>query len=272
MSDINEWEHLQSTLIRVQNRIVRDSFRADLDIDNLTIPESALRHACLIKDNDTTQMVSLRLKLFYDIRESGNHGMPPIFALPDFHPHQFVKGKPQVIFTFSEKTDAWKARGAKRRKQVRVSYRIMDRDSEAVTEAQLRQLATAINATFPRSWSFKTGRYKVSYRDKEHGWDFITAPYTVPDGKELISRVLSLEGSTPDWSLLSVSEHPNRNYRERRTARVLGKTKELDEQRQIATTVLDKVEVHLYGSLQNIVLIDRAVSHRLYGRHQELYG
>ena len=272
MADINEWEHLQTTLMRVQNRIVRDSFRDDLDTENLAVPESALRHACIIKDNDTAAMVSLRLKLFYDIREAGSHGMPNIYSVPDFYPHESNKGKAQVILLFSELTEEWKQRKVARRKQVRVSYRIVDKDCESITEHDLTQLAARLNTTFPRSWFFKTGKLKATYIDKARGWNFITAPYTKKDGKTLIEKVMGLEHQQPDWDILTVGEHTEKNYKIKQTARVLGKIQGIEEKRQIARVFLDKAEINLYGAKANIMLIDRAISHRVYGNHQRLYG
>ena len=266
MAAPSEWEQLQSTLLRVHNKIVREGFRADVPDDSFNTPESALKHACTIKDSDTAAMVSCRLLLYYIIREGAARLQPPVWAVPDFTPDTYNELRPQIILLFAEKTDDWKARGAKRRKTVRVSYRIMDETSASLTEANVRAIANKIDLKFPRSYQFKTGRYKVTYSNKPKGFHLITAPYTPGDGDKFIKDILSLENVSFEEENRTVGTQPGVNYREQRRINVQGRLTELPERRQIATVYLDRVELNIYGNQRNLVLIDRMISHRRYGR------
>ena len=67
----NEWEFLQSVLMRLYNRVVRDDFRDGIPDDTISTPESALRYACLIKDNDTAPMALCRMFLYFLVRGRG---------------------------------------------------------------------------------------------------------------------------------------------------------------------------------------------------------
>ncbi|MFK8182322.1 MAG: hypothetical protein AB8B99_03030 [Phormidesmis sp.] len=262
----NQWEHLQSVLLRVHNQQVRDGFRADVPDDDINTPETALKHACLIKDSDTAAMASCRMMLYYFIREAGSRMQPPIWAVPDFTPDVYNELRPQVILLFAEKTDDWKARGATRRKVVRVSYRLMNETSATLTEANVRAIANKIDLKFPRTYRFKTGRYKVTYSDKPKGYHLITAPYTPGEGDQFIKDILSLENTAFEEEKRTTGNQPGVNYRERQRVNVQGRQVDLPERRQIATVYLDRVELNIYGNQKNLVLIDRMISHRRYGQ------
>ena len=81
----NEWEFLQSVLMRLYNRVVRDDFRDGIPDDTISTPESALRYACLIKDNDTAPMALCRMFLYFLVRGRGleEPSIPMIWELKE---------------------------------------------------------------------------------------------------------------------------------------------------------------------------------------------
>ncbi|MGD1863316.1 MAG: hypothetical protein ACFB0D_02050 [Phormidesmis sp.] len=261
----SEWEHLQSVLMRVQNKRVREGFRIDIPDDDITTPEGSLRHACTLKDTDTAAMTQLRLELFYTIREENSRSLPDIWAVPDFTPDVYNELKPQVIISWAEKTDDWKARGAKRRKTMRTSFRLMDETSATLTESNIRQLRDKIAITFPRTYKFKTGRYKVSYMDKPKGYSLIIAPHQLPKGDTFIKDILSIRGDTFEDDKRSQNNRTGTNYRTPRYVQTVEGRLELPERRQIAEVYLDKVELNVYGLQKNLMLIDRMISHPRFG-------
>lgn len=261
----SEWEHLQSVLRKVHNKQVTDYFREDIPDDNINTPESALKHACRMKDTDTAAMASCRMMLFSFTINNGRHLHPEVWAVPDFTPDVYNELRPQVIIQFAEKLDDWKSRGSKRRKVVRCSYRLMGETSDTMTQSALKALARKIDAKFPRSYTFKTGRYKVTYSDKPKGYHLITAPYSPAIGDKLVKDLLELTSTEFESDKRSEGNRRGANYRAPRYVDFQGGRKELPERRQIATTYLDRVEVNLYGQQGNIRIIDRMITSPTFG-------
>ena len=73
------WEHLQQTLMSLQNRMITKEFRDIEDHDDISIPRSSLKAACWIRDADTATITLLKLFLFHGIVKSGD--FDEIYAL-----------------------------------------------------------------------------------------------------------------------------------------------------------------------------------------------
>lgn len=266
----NNWEQLQSVLMKVYNREVRENFREDIPDDDITTPESALKYACLIKDNDSVAMAQLRMMLFYNVRNKGSQ-LPEIWTIPDFQPDVYNATRPQVIMLFAEKDDDYKRRKADRRKVVRVSFRLMNETSESLTEANINTLRNKINLEFPRSYFWTTGTYKCTYTDKENGLSLILPPESPGEGKSFVNKVLDVVGVPFDGDKWSVSNRPAQNFRERKTKYVAAQQKavNLPNRRPTAKVYLDKVELNIYGTQGNYLLIDRYISHRRFSNRSQ---
>jgi hypothetical protein len=250
----NDFENLQSVYLRTYNKLVKKSFRADIDDDDFATPESQMRNACLIKDSDTATMMVLRSNLFYIVRGEARALHPPIYGLPAQDYHESVKFKPQVIFLFQEsREDASKAK--RRPKTVRASFRLNSKTTSNITQADIDRLTTKIKGQFPATYRFKTGRIKASYRDKDRGLELVLSPYSTNEAKTLITKLLSAQGvietgsDSPDWTKLSLSQKAVSNFDVNEYVRVLGKRKALPKRRPVTTVSLRRVELFLHGQL-----------------------
>lgn len=251
---LGPFEHLQDVYMRVYNRQVRASFRADLQDGDISTPSASMKEACLIKDTDNAQMMLLRLNLFYFVREEARNLQPINYLMPFPEWNDDVTNKPQVILYFEETKEDAKA---KKRRAItqRVSFRLMNETVETITKADIEELSREIRTTFPRTYRFRKGRIKLSYRDKKNGYELIITPYSENEGRELITKVLSLRDKVPDWELLTNSES-GRNFAKRETVVYQGKPKKLGEKRPIGYVILKRAELKLPGGVGSEVLYE----------------
>lgn len=251
---LGPFERLQDVYMRVYNRQVKASFRDDIADDDLSTSSGAMRDACLIKDTDNAQMMLLRLNLFYFVREEARNLQPINYLLPFPEWHDEVVNKPQVILYFEEpKEDAKK----KKRRPItqRVAFRLMNETIETITKTDIEELSREIKQQFPRTYKFRKGRTKLSYRDRKNGYELIITPYSEQEGKTLITKVLALRDKVPDWELLTNSES-GKNFAKRDTVIYQGKTVKLGEKRPIGYVMLRRAELKLPGGVKSEILYE----------------
>lgn len=248
----NDFEQLQNVIRRIHNKIVRDDFRDDIDDDNISTPESALKYACTIKDNDTADMMLLRTMLFYTMREFSKRQQPEMYAFPVQDYQRQVTFKPQVVMTFLEEKASAKQHN-RRPIRRRASFRLMDERSDSITHGDINTLSTRIKNNFPSSYRLQCGRLKASYRDKANGVELVVAPYSENNGKDFIKRVLQAASLTPDWDKLSYSRS-ERNYSEKEYVTILGERTQLPQSRPLAEVYLREAWLHVHGKTQSILL------------------
>ncbi|MEM9805135.1 MAG: hypothetical protein AAF959_07625 [Cyanobacteria bacterium P01_D01_bin.56] len=259
----SDWEHLQSAMMTYYNRQVKEAFRNDIADDDYTTPEGVLRNACLIKDNDTAPMCALKMLNFLFIRQRDDLLDVSVGNVEPFD--EPVEYRPQVTLFFEEKESEYQQRVGSfsrnehpRKKRMRLSFRFANETSETFSQSQLNVLKNEIPTRFPKSYSFRTGRFKHSYRDTQRGYRLILAGYSEAESRELITKVLTLQNHIPDWDFFTESTS-SRNFSTKKTVRVLSKTYKLPAKRQVARVYLRKAELYLYGIQKPIELFSRYI-------------
>lgn len=251
----NEFENLQSVYIRTYNRVVRQGFRDGIEDDDFSTPEGQMKRACLIQDNDSALQMLLRINLFYIVRGEAKQLHPPIYEMP-ISDNEPVMLHPQVILKFQEDSENRHRRENRILKNVRVSFRMMDENTSTITQTEIDRLQRNIARLFPRDYKFKTGRYKVSYLDEVKGYRLILTPYSKAIGERLIEKVLSIRDHNPEWSRLSISEQPRRNFNTQEYTTILNERRRLPKPRSIAECFLKKATLKLHGHLAEIPLYE----------------
>ena len=254
----NDFEQLQSVVRRLHNRIVRDDFRDDIQDDDLQTPEGALRYACLVKENDSAQMMCMRFWVFYLMREYGSRLHPAMYIHPVEDYQESVQFKPQLVMWFWEPQAEAKLRN-KPAKRVRVSFRLVKETSETISQVDIDGLKSRVKTEFPKSYRFKTGRYKASYRDKPNGIELILAPYDEGQAKTMVEKVLNIAQVRTDWTNFSISTHPDRNYTQQEYVQILGERKKLPSKRPITNVYLKKAELHIHGLTESVPIFESYV-------------
>ncbi|MDZ7969063.1 MAG: hypothetical protein RM368_29615 [Nostoc sp. DedSLP03] len=93
--NFNEWEFLQDTVRRWHNKTVSQWFK-NQEVNDISTPKAALRHACIMKDEDTATMTMMRLWLFEVTAGHTQSLQAPIYGVPVQELQRNVKYKPQV--------------------------------------------------------------------------------------------------------------------------------------------------------------------------------
>ena len=79
--NFSEFEHLQSVVRRVHNRAVKQFFKNQTDND-ISTPKASLKHACLIKDNDSQPVMMQRQWLFEVTAGHAQSLAPEMYGIP----------------------------------------------------------------------------------------------------------------------------------------------------------------------------------------------
>lgn len=265
------WEHLQDVWRKVHNKRVREHFRDFVnDPDDIVawnnfisnasieIPRQSLLLACLQNDGDTADMTILRTLLFWVVLGQASSMHPPLYAMPTDRYQQSVKFAPQVVLYFKEDLEDVEEGYAPI--DAEISFRVMDETSNSMTEAKARTLANKIRTEFTTSngYRWKKGRVKLSYRDKDNGYQFSVNAWSEGEGKDVIDKILDIQNHTLDLDLLSIAQLGDNPPTIPPTEFLYGKSRRTARKRPIGYVRFIYAELHLWGLPNAITLLDRS--------------
>lgn len=251
------WERLQSVLMQVQNRRVREFFR-DIEAEELpTQGRAALRDACLLEDSDSAVMTQLRLDLFYLVLEGGQALHPPIYSIPVDNYQQRVTFRPQVTLFFKE--DLADVEDGFAPLTAELSFRLKSTDDN-ITPAEAQLLANKIRNEFATGsgYRWRKGRTLLAYRDIEKGYIFKVYAASESEGKEVMRKAMSIQNDTLDEDLLKVNQLANTPPTLPPMRLVYGKSRRLPRKRPVGWVRFVWAEMHVWGVQEAIVLVDRS--------------
>ncbi len=257
----SEWEHLQNQILRIHNKQVRDYF-SDITVDDdLSTPRSSLRHACLMKDEDTSVMTQLRLWLFEVTAGHAKSLQPDIYGLPVTTFQERFVFPPQVQLYFLEPSDQIASGYAQ--VEGEITFRLTEPEYENITPVEAGNLARRIKtslATPPFTW--KKGRVICRYTDLKKGYDFRLFVLNESEAKRVIEQILDIRSHTPDWENLTVSES-RRNFPIIPPSKTIyGKSRKLPRQRPRADVRFRYAALHIHGLQNPITLVDASGTRR----------
>lgn len=254
-SDFSPWEHFQSTLISVQNKRVREEFN-DADDDDISTPRSSLKLACTLRDDDSAIQTLLRLWMFYILLRGASDLHPPIYTMPTDRYQQDVKFAPQVTLYFREDLDD--VEEGYKPIDSEISFRVKNESYQTFSPADAQSLANRINLEFGvgDGYRWHKGRTKLSYRDKENGYQFSVNAYSESEGRAVISKVLSLQSDTLSGDKLTVSELGATPATLPPTESIYGKARRLPRRRPVGYVRFRYAECHVWGLNKAIILVD----------------
>lgn len=139
-----------------------------------------------------------------------------------------------------------------------ISYRMMNKNMNTITEADLKTLAQRIKSAFatpPFAW--KKGKHMLTYADWDKGIALNVLCYDQKEGKKVVEQLLDLQGKSPDWEMACFKQNlePSKRYKKQKLT-VLGQVIELPEKRRIATVKFRYAEIYIPGVKQNRCLVD----------------
>ncbi|GCA81890.1 hypothetical protein [Microcystis aeruginosa] len=261
-SNFTEFEHLQSTILRIHNQIVKEEF-SDISGDDLDIavPRSSLRWACLIKDNDTCDMMIQRFLLFYLTLRKAQDLQQPLYSIPLDDLHASRKFKPQITLYFKE--DQNDVEDDSRPTWGEISFRLMNESSTTITQTELNTLANKIKTEFgaANGYVWRKGRKLYSYTEKEKGYQLQLLCRDDSTAKELINKVLDLQNDAPDWKFLksNIADDENESFPYNPgNHTILGKSYKKPRRRPMIDVRFQYATATIWGINKPIALYDRS--------------
>lgn len=263
------FEQLQDVLQWTHNRRVREEFTDLAGVDeqwtvDLNTPRARLRVASTIREDDSADMILMRMWLFYVILGKAKDFQTPVYGIPIAGYQEARKFRPQINLFFKE--DVQDVEEGYRPVTGEISFRLQE-SNDTLTQADLERYATRIRANFAAAGGFvwKKGRTLASYTDWPRGYQLQLLVRTDSEAKRVIEQVLDIQGHSPNWEKLNISENDQPAARYPivpPTDRILGRTRRLPRQRPIADVRFRSAHAHVWGMPNAITLIDLSGFHR----------
>ncbi|MBW4551051.1 MAG: hypothetical protein KME35_08070 [Aphanocapsa sp. GSE-SYN-MK-11-07L] len=250
----SEWEHLQSTVLRIHNRFVRDEFSDIGADDEIAGARGSLRHASLIKDDDSAIMVMNRMLLFYVLCRKASDLQAPLYGTPISDFDERVIYRPQVHLYFRQDADSVPAN--KQPVRAQISFRLNE-SPQTITEADLRQIGTRIRSEFGTSGRYRWSRGKilVTYKDPPNGLNFQIYALNEAEGRQVIQKSLDVANRTYDPDLLVVHTPASGAYpTSPGNQTILGKSRSKPVRRSRAYVRFSHATAHIWGLQLPIIL------------------
>jgi hypothetical protein len=260
----NEWEHLQDQIRIEHNKRARKWFTG-VDDDSIATPRASIKHACLIKDDDTAVMTLIRLWLFEVFVGHAQNFHPPLYTIPSLAFQDHAKHKPQISLYFKEDRDD--VDPGESPVTGEISIRLTNETESSLTNAEVTSYANKIKSLFGSANGFlwRKGKYNFSYTDTEKGYRLNILATTETEAKRVIEQILDIQSHSPDWDNLNKNEAVNASTKYPITPpkkTILGKSRKMPRRRPVATVRFQYALMHLYGLPNPIVLVDRTFKYR----------
>lgn len=222
-ADFNEWTNLRDLVKLEHNKAVKLYFKNQPD-DEVSTPKSRLKHSCVIKDNDTVDMLILRMWLFEITCGHAQAIQRPVYGMPVSEVQRETKFKPQVKLYFLELYDNETHKDGTEQLEGEITFRLMDESSETISRSKAESLAKKIKAVFATpAFTWSKGWYKATYLDLERGYDFRLLVKSKAEGERVIRQVLDLQNHTFSREFFQFVEHDRTYSLNPGTHRVYGK-------------------------------------------------
>lgn len=224
--NFNEFEHLQDLIRKEHNKAVKNYFKNQEDND-ISTPKAGLKHACLIKDEDTSTMTVMRMWLFEITVGHAQAVQRPVYGIPITEAQTNWKFKPQICLKFLEPYDHELHGKGEARAEGEISFRLMHETSESITRPEVERLALKIKQELakPTAFVWSKGWFKSTYQDFDRGYDFRLYVKSKAEAKQVIEKVLSIQGHPFERDYFQFIEHDRTYPANPGTHRVYGQTR-----------------------------------------------
>ena len=191
-ADFNEFEHLQDLIRLEHNKDVRKYFKNQAD-DDISTPKASLKHACLVKDEDTAIMTQMRQWLFEVTLGHAQSLQAPVYGVPVADFQRDVSFKPQVKLYFRERYTNLTDRTAPGRGEI--CFRLMNESAQTYTRAKAEGMARDIKREFATPiFVWEKGIHYYYYKDFDRGYDLRLLVKSKTEGERVARNVLQIQG------------------------------------------------------------------------------
>lgn len=253
--DFSPTQHLLDMLRGAYNRDVGQTFFGVPDND-ISTALSGMKLACLLQDDDTVSVATLRLFLYYFVFQ-GN--LPaPVYGIPTGDFQSDISFKPQVILHFLEDWNALLSENKLARTEARISFRLMNKTSATITQAFAQEIGLKVKELFALShgFTFEKGPIKFLYYDPHLGYDFRLLVESESIGLQVVNRVLEIQGHAFDENKVTVSRAKQVFPVVPGTTEIYGKLRRKPRQRPTTLVRFRRADLHIHGLPRAITLVD----------------
>lgn len=257
----SSWEHLQQTLMQVQNRIVREEFNDLGDEswdDDITTSRGSLRVASTLRDEDSGLETLTKLLFFYVVLRKAADLQAPIYGIPVTTFQDSVKFLPQVRLFFLE--DSHDVEHGFSPVEAEMTFRLIGETSETLTKQDATTIANKIRTLFcaGNGFTWKKGREVWTYKNPAQGYNLRLLAWNETEAKKVIEQVLDVRSHSPNWDKYLDGTTKKKTFATVPGTHLLyGKTRRKPRERPIATVRFRYAELKLHGLPNDIQLVDR---------------
>jgi hypothetical protein len=232
---------------------------------------TAVRDVCLIGAKDSRITAESKMRFFYE-RVLKVQYKPDVYALPNDEIKSRRRGRPKVVLHFSQfnkyshhvinpDTDKPITITPVTPITGQISFRIMDETSDSMTKAKATTIANKIKSIFAGATPYKwdKGRTMFTYNQWDKGYAFKLLCATETDAKNLVTKVLDIQGHTPDWKRFNTvtNDDPLSKYPENPgTEIIMGETVKQERERPVETVQFRYAYMTLEGRRKPVSLVD----------------
>jgi hypothetical protein len=255
------WIRQKSFLRDAFNKEVKRWFRdmGDTEEPDFTTPRGAVMAACLIAAGDSQNMVLIKMETFRRVVQR-THLRPHVYGIPTQEFQNKVKFQPQIILFFRQ--DARRTYDGKHQVEGRIGFRLADETYKTINNAKILVLANAVKREFMtgNGYVWSKGRKMAAYQDWDSGYRLKLLYYSETEVKDLIRKVLSIQGDTMQGKYLNLGKNDDElsafpGIPETET--ILGKTEKLPQRRPVIDVRFTHAELHIWGRVEPVILCDR---------------
>ena len=186
------------------------------------------------------------------------YGIVPLYGIPVTTFQESRVFKPQVqLFFFQEKSDV---KNDFRPIKSEITFRIMNRESENISQSEVKFLAERIRDKFGKPpFKIRRGKIMVTYVDKAMGYDFQLRVSDESEGIRVIEQLLDIRGHSVDRSKINTRRNaaPAQAYPEipdKKT--ILGTRQRMPRKFAVGTVTFKYALLHIWGLAEPICLVD----------------
>lgn len=259
MAVSREWYNLKSFLRKTYNREVNEWF-ADVpdDVPENITPRKQAKRACIVRPSESQNMALIKMLNFrYQIQQV--HLRPDVFGIDMDSYNRNFSYRPQVKLFF--KQDAAAVPAGRRAVEGELSFRLPNQTSETITKLDAKNLALAIKREFAtgNGYVWKKGKYKITYKDPEHGLNNRILALSEAEGIEVARKMCDVVDAVYDEARCSVIE-PQRDAETNPTGteRVYGQQQKKQRWRPVANCRFQYAVLTIHKLQYRIILVDRS--------------
>lgn len=263
----NEWEHLQSTVMSVYNKIVRAEFSDTEDDDGINTPRSSLKVACLSKDEDSAPMLAIRMLFFYMTCRKAQDLQQPVYGIPTGTFDEVRRYKPQITLHFAEAYEDVDTTDGYKPIYGEISFRLMNETSQSLTESELRTYGNKIKSEFGagNGYVWRKGKSLLTYTDTPNGYGLQIACRSESEGRSIAQKVLNIankpfnaEKANYKQNLDPAGAYPTNPG----SQTILGSSRKKPRQRPVADCRFRYATAKIWGLSNPVVLYDKTLRYR----------